>query len=152
MGAGEVKGAVRQIMADNPVPIITNDILSEEPSVAEATRLSAAVLEQLNQAIAARDTEAVKSLLLPQQTLWKDSVALTYHLRTFYTAETIAKHIVKTADLRQLGEFRPVGEAIVNPLLVLEPTMISCHGLAITDAVSEMYRLPHCLHNRLSGC
>lgn len=105
------------MLADNPLPIIAPDTLPKDPSADDATVVAAAVLDKLNAALATKDVKAVEACFFPGQSYWRDNLALTYHLRTFFNAARIASSLVETAELRQMGPLRPEGPAQFNPVL-----------------------------------
>lgn len=115
---GLTKGDLRQMLADNPLPSISADVVPQAPTADEATALAVAALDRLNAALTARDVKAVEACFFASQSYWKDNLALTYHLRTFSTAARVASSLVETAELRQVGPLQPEGPAQFNPVLV----------------------------------
>src|SRR5690554_4368832 len=112
------QGNLRQMLADNPLPSIAPGVVPHVLSADEATVLAAAVLYELNAALASKDVKAVEACFFRSQCYWKDNLALTYHLRTISTVIRIANSLVETAELRQMGPLRPEGTAQVNSVLV----------------------------------
>lgn len=112
------KGDLRQMMAENPIPAIAPELVPEAPSAKEATGIAVAVLDKLRDGLSAGDVAAVQDLFFPQQAYWKDSLALTYHLRTFPTPSGIAPSLIETAASRKLGDLGHTGEANFNPVFV----------------------------------
>lgn len=91
------------------------------------TKIVLSVLSILNSALAARNSEILKSCFFPGQAFWRDQLALTYHLRTFASADTIAAALLETQKLRGLAAgFELAGEAHfipATPVLVSKPRL-----------------------------
>jgi hypothetical protein len=69
-------------------------------SVEEATEQAKEVLDSLNSALAAGDARALTRCFYPEQSYWRDQLALTWHLRTFENASVIAASLLETKELR----------------------------------------------------
>lgn len=103
-------------MAENPLPTVPAGTVSPESMAgSEATVQAKAVLDSLNAAIAAKDPGAVAACFYSSQAWWKDSLALTYQLRTFKTPDVVAQALLETVDLRGCGKFSVQGEAVFIP-------------------------------------
>ncbi|KAK0383797.1 hypothetical protein NLU13_9708 [Sarocladium strictum] len=110
------RAALSTLMAENPLPTVPAGTVSPESMAgSEATVQAKAVLDSLNAAIAAKDPGAVAACFYSSQAWWKDSLALTYHLRTFKTPDVVAQALLETVDLRGCGKFSVQGEAVFIP-------------------------------------
>ena len=105
------------MMSEQPVPLLapgTVDPASmggEEP-----TKVAVAVLKTFNAALAADDAEALEKCFFAEQAYWKDSLALTYHMRTFAGPGVVAASLLKTKTLRDVADgFKIVGKARFMP-------------------------------------
>ncbi|KAL2018126.1 hypothetical protein VTK56DRAFT_1256 [Thermocarpiscus australiensis] len=112
-----VKGDLRKMMSQNPIPTITPGTVDpasmgdEEP-----TKQARAVLQTLNVSLATNDAQTLESCFYPGQAYWKDLLALTYYIRTFSTPGVIAASLLETASLRQLtAGFELEGAALFIP-------------------------------------
>ncbi|KAF7553047.1 hypothetical protein G7Z17_g3903 [Cylindrodendrum hubeiense] len=108
---------LREMLAQKPIPTIapgTVDIASmvgEEP-----TKQAITVLNAFNSALASGDSAALEDCFLASQAYWKDQLALTYHMRTFYTPSVIAAGFLETRALRGIpGELKLEGAAQFLP-------------------------------------
>ncbi|KAF9870903.1 hypothetical protein CkaCkLH20_11575 [Colletotrichum karsti] len=103
------------MMSENPLPVIPAETL-EGARKENPTNVALKVFEKLNAALAKDDGEDVKDCFFADQAFWKDQLALTYHLRTFSTPETIALSLLETEKLRSiLGGIHLSGEAQFIP-------------------------------------
>ncbi|KUI67911.1 putative indole-3-pyruvate monooxygenase YUCCA10 [Cytospora mali] len=109
--------ALRELQEQHPLPYIapgTVDPASmggEEP-----TQKALAALGRFNAALAADDAEKLASCFYDEQAYWRDQLALTYHLRTFYSPGVIAAGLLETKKLRGLtGELQLSGAAHFIP-------------------------------------
>lgn len=82
----------------------------EVPHQAALSALSA-----LDAALAANDAPAVKSCFFPGQALWRDILALTYHIRTFATGSVVAAALLETTRLRRVTGLSLSGTAKFIP-------------------------------------
>lgn len=104
-------------MSENPLPLIapgTVDPVSVEGD--KSTKLALATIARLNHALASENAEMLASCFFPEQSYWKDQLALTYHLRTFAKADVIAASLLETKALRGLGAiYELTGDASFVP-------------------------------------
>lgn len=105
------------MFAQQPLPVIAPgtvdaDLMSSD----EATKQVQTVVDALNAAVAADDAQALESLFFSgSKVYWKDSLALTAHLRTFVDANVISSALLETAKLRDVSEFKVEGAAKFLP-------------------------------------
>lgn len=107
---------LRKMIDEYPLPAIAAGTLeSESMGGDEAVKQSLVILDKLNAALAADDAGAVEACFYDTHAWWKDSLALTYHLRTFNTPRTVSKALLETGKLRGLGKFQLDGGAVFIP-------------------------------------
>ncbi|KAL2751906.1 hypothetical protein ACRALDRAFT_1059061 [Sodiomyces alcalophilus JCM 7366] len=106
---------LRRSLEKNPLPVIAPGTVDAEALAGdEPAKQASQVLAQLNAALAARDASAVESCFFPEQAYWRDSLAFTYHLRTFNTPRGIAASLLETAKLRGVsGDFQLDGAVFI---------------------------------------
>jgi hypothetical protein len=75
------------------------------------------------------DTQALQDCFFADQAYWKDALALTYHLRTFYTPPVIAANLLETSKMRGLSMTWNVESAI---FVAATPVLV---GLLLVSAV-----------------
>jgi len=81
------------------------------------------ILATFNAAIASNDVENLASCFYAEQAYWRDTVALTSHLRTFENPYVVAAALLEMVGLRGLvGGLELVGEA---HFAVMSPVMVS---------------------------
>lgn len=107
---------LRKMINEYPLPAIAAGTL-ESGSMGgdEAVKQSLIVFDKLNAALAADDAEAVGACFYDNHAWWKDSLALTYHLRTFNTPKIVSAALLETRKLRGLGKFQLDGGAVFIP-------------------------------------
>ncbi|KAK3897232.1 putative indole-3-pyruvate monooxygenase YUCCA4 [Staphylotrichum tortipilum] len=105
------------MMKEHPLPVVPKDLINFDPGNSEeATARAQAVLDKLNTALAANDVKALEQCFHKPQAYWKDLLALTWHLRTFTGASTIAASLLELKTLRGLeGLVMMDGEARFSP-------------------------------------
>lgn len=97
-------------MKEHPLPSIPSEMLDPASMVGdEATNQAQAVLNRLNAALIANDSESVKECFFASQAYWKDQLALTYHLRTFTSPDVIASSLLETKSMRGITEGLAIG-------------------------------------------
>ncbi|RSL47015.1 hypothetical protein CEP51_015836 [Fusarium floridanum] len=93
--------SLRQMMDQQPVPVLDQETVALVSLPGEsATERALAVLDAFKAAVAAEDANTLQSLFLAEQAYWKDILALTCHLRTFFTPEVIVANFLYTKNLR----------------------------------------------------
>lgn len=94
---------LRKMMDQNPLPVIAPGTIDSDALAGdEPTKQALSVLDKLNNALAADDPRALESLFFTSQAFWKDTLALTYHLRTFNKPATITANLLETKRMRGL--------------------------------------------------
>ncbi|KAK3306767.1 uncharacterized protein B0T15DRAFT_492292 [Chaetomium strumarium] len=108
---------VRKMMARHPLPIVLDGSVPEEARTGNGpTRQALVMLRKLNAALASDDAKALENCFLPGQAYWKDTLALTWHLRTFTSPGVIAASLLQTKTLRALvGDIKLEGDAQFIP-------------------------------------
>ncbi|KAK0744847.1 hypothetical protein B0T21DRAFT_447951 [Apiosordaria backusii] len=98
---------LRQKLLENPLPNVSSEVIEPSSiSEADATRIADHVLAALKTSIAKEDRDALSDCFHAEQAYWKDSLALTYHLRTFSSPAVIAANLLETTKLRGAQHFR----------------------------------------------
>ncbi|KAM6512157.1 hypothetical protein FSOLCH5_009876 [Fusarium solani] len=95
--------SLRQMMDQQPVPVLdqqTVDLVSLPGE--SATEQALTVLDAFKAAVTADDAAALQDLFFLEQAYWKDTLALTCHLRTFFTPEVIVANFLHTKKLRDV--------------------------------------------------
>ena len=116
-----------------PLPTINAGTVDPASMTGDATTACVkAVLATFNAAIASNDVEKLASCFYSEQAYWRDTVALTSHLRTFETPRVVAAALLKMIRLQGLvGEFEVAREAhfaVLSPVMVSYPPAL-LHGL-----------------------
>lgn len=113
---------LRAELVKHPLPTIPADINVDALSGEQRTSIAKGVLENLNHALYSSNADALARCFFPDQAYWKDVLALTWHLRTFSGARTVAAALAKLTALRKIeGEVKLEGEPMwvrVSPVLV----------------------------------
>lgn len=117
---------LREMFEKQPLPIIAPGTVDSASMVGdEATEKALAVVDALNAALVAEDAKSLESLFFPGVVYWKDTLALTYHLRTFSGAAVVAASILETRKLRGIergiqlegpAQFVPASPVLVSHL------------------------------------
>ncbi|CBF89179.1 uncharacterized protein ANIA_00586 [Aspergillus nidulans FGSC A4] len=128
------------MMDQHPLPFLTHSPIDPGSIDGEkATAYARGVLNRLNAALAASDTEALENCFYSDQASWKDQLALTWHLRTFRCHNTIAASFLDTARLRGLSSGITIdGEAVflsATPALVCPESPIA-YSPSLQDAMN----------------
>lgn len=121
--------SLRQMMDQQPVPVLDQETvgLISLPGKS-ASEQALTVLDAFKAAVAAEDAGALQRLFFAEQAYWKDILALTYHLRTFFNPEIIVANFLHTKKLRGVTtEWKLEGATFIpaTPALVraLEPAV-----------------------------
>ncbi|KAK4172919.1 hypothetical protein QBC36DRAFT_336900 [Triangularia setosa] len=97
---------LRQKLAEHPLPSVDSGTLDHSSiTPAEVTMITSHVLAAFNKAITKEDQDALSNCFLAEQAYWKDSLALTYHLRTFSTPALVASSLLETMKMRGAQHF-----------------------------------------------
>lgn len=118
------RAKLQHLVTQAPLPEIAPGTV--DPALmggSEPLKVALAVLNNLNTALAAEDTEKLKMSLFAEQAYWRDQLALTYHLRTFATPSVVAASFLETKKLRGLkGDIKLEG----NPQFIpVTPNLVS---------------------------
>ncbi|KAG8676498.1 hypothetical protein FPOAC2_02628 [Fusarium poae] len=114
MGRGV--GDLRTLFDEHPIPILSQDTVSLVSFAKQGEVEQALVIvDAFNAALANTDIAALQTCFFPEQNYWKDSLALTYHLRTFRGPEVIAKNLFRTKEARRCEEAWKLEGAVFVP-------------------------------------
>ncbi|KAL8366311.1 hypothetical protein RB595_004873 [Gaeumannomyces hyphopodioides] len=137
---------LRTMMAKRPLPAVAPGTVDASSLTGkEPARLARGVLDKLNASLTAGDAAGVKDCFNASQAYWKDSIALTWHLRTFATPSTIAASLLETSRLRGLSRdgFQVDGDAQFNPVFSFIDCPISfATSSPATKAIGKVLLLP----------
>lgn len=99
---------LRKMMAQRPLPVISPGVVDLAfMTTEESTKQALVVLKKFNAALVADNVKELEDCFFPSQAYWKDVLALTYHMRTFTTAEAIASAFLHTKISRGIdGEIK----------------------------------------------
>ncbi|KAL2691372.1 hypothetical protein Neosp_001757 [[Neocosmospora] mangrovei] len=107
---------LRAIIADRPIPVLlrdTVDLISLTND--EARKQALGILDELNAALAENDLNALQRWFFSEQAYWKDTLAMTYHLRTFLGPRVIAANLLETRRLRGINGHLELDAAVFTP-------------------------------------
>ncbi|KAJ4312693.1 hypothetical protein N0V84_009799 [Fusarium piperis] len=107
---------LRTLVAERPIPVLPPDIVHLISFTNdEARKQTLGILDSLNAALAANNLDAIQQCFLSEQAYWKDTLALTYHLRTFFTPRVIAANLLETRRLRGINGRLELDAAVFTP-------------------------------------
>ncbi|KAI0163674.1 hypothetical protein BJ166DRAFT_526909 [Pestalotiopsis sp. NC0098] len=96
------------MMNEKPLPKIAPDTLEgiglEALAGDRAATTSQQVLDEVNSALKSKDVDRLVDCFLEEQSYWRDQLAFTWHLRTFYTPRVCASSLVETVSLRGIDK------------------------------------------------
>lgn len=115
------------MMNEKPLPQITLDTLEriglEALAGDQAAATAQKVLDEVNRALASKDADRLANCFLEEQSYWRDQLAFTWHLRTFYTPHVCASSLVETASLRGIDKSFAVDGS--PQFIPASPTLVS---------------------------
>ncbi|KAM0331628.1 hypothetical protein ACHAQA_003307 [Verticillium albo-atrum] len=95
----------RQMLVDRPLPTIAPGIVDPNSMAGdEPAKQASIVLGMFNAAMARADADALADCFLAGQAYWRDILAMTYHLRTFFGPKVISQSLLKTSEFRRISE------------------------------------------------
>ncbi|KAF4452312.1 putative flavoprotein involved in K+ transport [Fusarium austroafricanum] len=114
-------GDLRKLFDQQPLPVLTPDIV-ERISFAKVNEFdqSSSVLEAFAAALSAADAQALQECFFAHQAYWKDILAFTYHLRTFYTVPRVVPNLLVSCKDRGPSEWKLEGAVFVPVTPVLQ--------------------------------
>lgn len=130
------KADLQKLFADQPIPVVHPGTV-DPASIAgdEPTKQALAVLGKLNSALADDNVEAVADCFFDGQGYWKDALALTYHLRTFFGSRIVAAALLETKKLRDVtGAFALEGPAVFIPATPVLVSAMIPHAICLKSA------------------
>ncbi|KAF4431021.1 flavo involved in K+ transport [Fusarium acutatum] len=90
-----------QLFDERPIPVLPPNIIrkiSFEGS--DPSDQATAVVKTFNDALREKDIQALQDCFFAGQAYWKDALAFTCHLRTFYTPSVITANLLETNKMR----------------------------------------------------
>lgn len=113
---------LRTIIAERPIPVLLQDTVGLiSLTNDEARKQALSVLDDLNAALAGNDLDALQRCFFSEQAYWKDILALTYHLRTFFGPRVVAANLLETRRLRGINGRLELDAAVLTPAT---PTLV----------------------------
>jgi len=101
------------------------------------------VVDAFNAALASNNVEELSACFYTEQSFWRDTVALTSHLRTFSTPRVVAAALLKMITLRGIvGKIDLSEEAhfvVISPTLVSQPSSSFHQYERFVDENSKMF-------------
>ncbi|KAF5571498.1 K+ transport flavoprotein [Fusarium pseudoanthophilum] len=90
-----------QLFDERPIPVLPPNIIGKISSEGvDPSDQATAVVKAFHDALKENDTQALQDCFFTDQAYWKDALAFTYHLRTFYTPTVIAANLLETNKMR----------------------------------------------------
>ncbi|KAF5592964.1 K+ transport flavoprotein [Fusarium subglutinans] len=90
-----------QLFDERPVPNLSPKIVERITfKDVDPSDQAAAVVVSFHDALRDNDIQALQDCFFADQAYWKDALAFTYHLRTFYTPSVIAANLLETNKMR----------------------------------------------------
>ncbi|EKJ72956.1 hypothetical protein FPSE_06852 [Fusarium pseudograminearum CS3096] len=109
-------GDLRTLFDEHPIPVISPKTVSLISfKTHDELEQASIVVDAFNVALANNDAIALQTCFFPAQGYWKDSLALTYHLRTFRRPKVIAKSLLETKEARRCKEAWKLEGAVFVP-------------------------------------
>ncbi|KAM0550363.1 hypothetical protein ACHAO7_005493 [Fusarium culmorum] len=109
-------GDLRTLFDEHPIPVIspkTVNLISFKTR--HELEQASVVVDMFNTALTNNDAAALQACFFPAQGYWKDSLALTYHLRTFRRPKVIAKCLLETKAAIQCNSVWKLEGAVFVP-------------------------------------
>ncbi len=107
-----------------PLPKVAPGTLDPASMTGDASTIQAkAVLDDFNAALASNDAEKLANCFYEEQAFWRDTAALTSHVRTITQPQIIAVALLHLVGLRGLAgdKFEIIGSphfVVINPVMV----------------------------------
>ncbi|KAF5565298.1 K+ transport flavoprotein [Fusarium napiforme] len=90
-----------QLFDERPVPVLPQKIVEKISfKDVDPSDQATAIIKAFHDALRDNDIQALKDCFFADQAYWKDVLAFTYHLRTFYTPPVIAANLLETNKMR----------------------------------------------------
>ncbi|CAF3616981.1 unnamed protein product [Fusarium graminearum] len=109
-------GDLRTLFDEHPIPVVSPKTVSLISfKTHDELEQTSVVVDAFNTVLTNNDAAALQACFFPAQSYWKDSLALTYHLRTFRGPEVIAKNLLATKEARQCNPVWKLEGAVFVP-------------------------------------
>ncbi|KAI1029183.1 hypothetical protein LB503_013324 [Fusarium chuoi] len=90
-----------QLFDERPIPVLPSKIVGKISfEDVDPSDQATGVVKAFHDALRANDAQALQDCFFADQTYWKDALAFTYHLRTFYTPSIIVANLLETNKMR----------------------------------------------------
>lgn len=124
-----------------PLPAVSLPVDQPNP---ESMSICTEVLESLFKGLSAGDAAAVKESFYPDQSYWRDQLALTYHFRTFTDRDVITQALVDRTSTNKLDKLTVLpGTARLTPA---GPTLVSIFQHTTRKMLPDVLTLSHLYH------
>ncbi|CVL02134.1 probable flavoprotein involved in K+ transport [Fusarium mangiferae] len=93
-----------QLFDERPIPVLPPKIVGKISfEDVDPSDQATAVVKAFHDALRGSDARALQDCFFDDQAYWKDALAFTYHLRTFYTPSVIVANLLETNKMRGLS-------------------------------------------------
>ncbi|KAF5708804.1 K+ transport flavoprotein [Fusarium globosum] len=90
-----------QLFDERPIPVLPPKIIGKISfEDVDPSNQATGVVKAFHDALRGNDVEALQDCFFADQAYWKDALAFTYHLRTFYTPSVIVANLMETNKMR----------------------------------------------------
>ncbi|RKL37179.1 hypothetical protein BFJ72_g7835 [Fusarium proliferatum] len=90
-----------QLFDERPIPVLSPKIVEKISfEDVDPSDQATVVVKAFHDALRENDIQALQDCFFADQAYWKDALAFTYHLRTFYTPSVIVANLVETNEMR----------------------------------------------------
>ncbi|CVL00488.1 probable flavoprotein involved in K+ transport [Fusarium proliferatum] len=90
-----------QLFDERPIPVLSPKIVEKISfEDVDPSDQATVVVKAFHDALRENDVQALQDCFFADQAYWKDALAFTYHLRTFYTPSVIVANLVETNEMR----------------------------------------------------
>ncbi|KAF4955915.1 hypothetical protein FSARC_11730 [Fusarium sarcochroum] len=115
-------GDLRKLFDERPIPVISKETIDQISFTAKnESEQASIVVSSFNAALSTNNAAALQACFFTEQAYWKDALAFTSHLRTFFTPSTIATNLFATNEARGFTqEWRLEGAIFIPATPVLQ--------------------------------
>jgi hypothetical protein len=113
----------------SPLPIVPAHLV--EGAASAAATVAGGVIAEFSNALAGCDAAALRDLFFREQSYWRDSLAMTYHLRTFRDDNVIVHALLELNSKRRIrgASIIPGSPSLLSP----SPTLVRGKQLQLFD-------------------
>ncbi|KLO83292.1 putative flavoprotein involved in K+ transport [Fusarium fujikuroi] len=93
-----------RLFDERPIPVVPPKIVGKISfEDVDPSDQATVVVKAFHDALRENDVQALQDCFFADQAYWKDALAFTYHLRTFYTPSVIVANLLETNKMRGLS-------------------------------------------------